>query len=151
MSNGCFIPSWETRDLLFAVSNFFLVFLCNHTKQNIFRSVHSQHHRVPNNHTITKWHPFKFSKFINKSSKIWKAVLTISNHHDICHFKAAMSNFTLAPPMHTLSRIPICCHAPTTHFPACSLVLKFSNSLGIHHDYLLFNILHLLISHTSRW
>ena len=69
-----------------------------------------------------------------------KAVLIISNCHKICHFKAAMSNFTLAPPMHTLSRIPIGCHAPTINFPACSLVLKFSDSLGIHHDYLLFNI-----------
>ena len=48
--------------------------------------------------------------------------------------------FTLAPPTHTLSSFPIGCHAPTTNFPACSLVLEFSNSLSIHHDYLLFNI-----------
>ena len=107
--------------------------------KKIFRSVHSQHHRVPNNHTVTKWHPFKISKFIDKSSKIWKAVLTISNCHDICHFKAAMSNFTLAPPMHTLSRIPIGCHAPMTAFPACSLGPRIQQFI-IHHNYLLFNI-----------
>ena len=49
-------------------------------------------------------------------------------------------NFTLAPPTHTLSSIPIGCHAPMTNFPACSLVPKFSDSLGIHCNYLLFHI-----------
>ena len=76
-----------------------------------------------------------------KSSEIRKAVLTILGSHAICHFKAATSqNFTLAPHTHTLSSIPIGCHGPKTKFSVCSLVLKFSDSLYIHCDYLLFHI-----------
>ena len=107
----------------------------------MFRPVHSPHHEASNNYTITKWHPFKISEIINKSSEIQKAVLTIWRSHDICHFKAATSqNFALALPTHTLSIIPIGCHAPTTNFSVCSLVLKFNDSLYIHRDYLSFHI-----------
>ena len=120
------------------------------TQYQKFRSVYSLHLGVPNNHTITKWHPFKISKIIDKSSAIWKVVLTIPRCHHDCLFKATnVTKFFLCTAHTHFSSIPIGCHVPLTDFSACSLVLEFSDSLYIHHDYLLFHILHLLISHAS--
>ena len=119
-------------------------------KQYIFRSVHSQHHRVPNNHAITQRHPFKITKFIDKSSRIRKAVLTILQGHDSYHFRAAMSpNFTSSP-SHTPFRMP---SLVTMHhqyiFLHADWPLKHCDSLYIHHSHLIFKTLHILISHAS--
>ena len=110
-----------------------------------------KHHRVPNNHAITQGHPFKISKFIDKSSKIRKAVLTISNCHDICHFKAATSpNLTINPSHPTLQTPSLV----TRHHQPISLHAdwpsKLHNSLYIHHDHFIFQNLHILISHASH-
>ena len=59
-------------------------------------------------------------------------------------------NFSLCTAHTHFSSISIGCHVPPTNFSACSLVLKFSDSLYIHCNYLFFHILHLLISHASR-
>ena len=50
-------------------------------------------------------------------------------------------NFSLCTAHTHFSSILIDCHVPLTDFSACSLVLEFSNSLYIHHNYLLFHIL----------
>ena len=118
--NRRFILSQETHDLLLTTCNFLAVFFCNNTKQHIFRSVHSQHHSVPNNHAITQGHPFKNSKFIDKSCKTRKAVLTISHSHDICHLKAITSpNLTLNPSYPNPLDFLIGNQVPLTHFSAC--------------------------------
>ena len=73
-------------------------------------------------------------KYEKQYSPLGEAMISVT-------FKAATSqNFTLTPSTHTLSSIPIGCHAPKTNFSACSLILEFNDSLYIHCDYLLFHI-----------
>ena len=133
------ILSWETCDSLLVSLNLLTVFFYNHTKQHIVRSVHSQHHRIPNNHAITQRHPFKITKFIDKSSKIWKAVLTISHSHDSYHFKAAMSPNFASSPSHTPFWMPSLVTMHHRHiFLHADWPSWHCNSLYIHHNHLIF-------------
>ena len=141
---------WETCDLLLAVFKIFLVHVYNDTTQNLGQY-------IPNiiKHCIVTWLSsnihFKSSKFINKSSEIWKVVLTIASSHDICHFKATTSKFYLSP--------------THTHFLAFLLVAMLQWPISLHAHWCLNSVihyiftatiyystsLHLLISHASHW
>ena len=105
-----------------------------------FRSVHSQHQKAQIVTRLTSNIHFKsvnllinLVKYKKQYSPSLVAMISVTS-------RPQCQNFTLDAPTHTIPSIPIGCHAPTTDFPACSLVFVFSDSLGIYHDYLLFHI-----------
>ena len=110
-------------------------------KQHIFRSVHSQHHRIPNDHATNQRHPVKISKLLINLVKHEKqyspsrtAMLAITSRLQ-CHQILLQD-----PPTHpflTPSLVTMCHPHIFLHVDWPS---KPRNSLYIHHDHLIFQI-----------
>ena len=140
-----FIKGYKTCDLLLAPFHIFSVNFCNNTTQKL-----CQYTPYIMKYQGTTWLASDIhlnQSYLSIIRQIQKAVLTTTGGHHDCLFKAATSqNLPQHCPTH-FSSIPIGCHVPPTNFSACSLVLKFSNSLYIHCDYLLFHFF-AFINHT---